>query len=145
MQHVTRLMDKAKFHANVKCSYYNVSAMILGMSSIRSLTDDSMTKDKEARFEDYKQKMLAIDARAKAMAANGDFAGSIKYRTQWWKRFEEIVPKEENTIGKSLDEVFSQSGGSSTKKKDATAEVTADVLDKTEETLTGGKSKRRRQ
>lgn len=26
---VTRLMDKAKFHPHVKCSYYNVAAMIL--------------------------------------------------------------------------------------------------------------------
>lgn len=113
------------------------------MSSIRSLTDDSMTKEKEARFEDYKQKMIAIDARAKAMAADGDFAGSLQYRTKWWKRFEEIVPKEEDTIGKSLDEVLSRSGGA--KKKDATAEVSAEVLEKTEDALTGGKSKRRRQ
>lgn len=109
MANVTRLMDKAKFHENVKCAYYNVSAMILGMSSIRTLTDEGMTPEKAARFEDYKQKMLAIDAEAKRKAANGDFAGSIKYRTDWWKRFEEIVPKQENTIGKSLEEVYSRS------------------------------------
>lgn len=114
------------------------------MSSIRSLTDDSMTKEKEARFEDYKKKMLAIDAEAKRRAENGDFAGSIKYRTDWWKRFEEIVPKEEDTIGKSLEEVLSRSSGG-TKKKDATAEVSAEVLEKTEDALTGGKSKRRHQ
>ncbi len=63
-----RLMNQAKFNAHRRCSYYNVSAMILGMADVRALTDDSMTKEKEARFADYKKKMDEINERAKVIA-----------------------------------------------------------------------------
>ncbi len=98
-------MNQAKFRAHKKCSFYNVSAMILGMADIRTLTDDSMTKEKAARFNDYKNKMEEIDARAKEIAKT-DYAESIRYRTQWWKRFEQIVPKEEETEGFTLEQIM---------------------------------------
>lgn len=102
------LMDQKKFNSDIKCSYYNVSAMILGMSSIRSLTETGTNK--QAVFEDWEEKMNEIDATAKNIAASGDFAASIRYRTRMWERFEKIVSKKENLRGTSVAELDSASG-----------------------------------
>ena len=132
---VHRLMTQAKFNSEAQCSYYNVSAMILGMADIRPLTDGGASQEKDAVFADWELKMKEVDAKAKSIAAdtspNGWFAASIEYRTKMWKYFEKVVTKRQDLRKQKLGESEQPRNSKKTSPKDTPKEV-ADILAETE-------------
>lgn len=88
---------------NPEAVYCSATAMLLGLVPIKKLIGGTDPKT-ISRYDDYYEKMVAIDKKANEIALS-DYPASIKYRSDMAKKWTDIIKKQIVTKERSIEEI----------------------------------------
>lgn len=115
-----------------EAAYCSIPAMILGMSPLKKISVWGTDTPDLNKYAGYYERMQKVLQKAKEMEKT-DFSASIRYRTEQWKKWQEIV---KNRI--SLDDIdasWDQSVSVFQQNKSYIQPVTTQILEQTEAVL----------